>query len=168
MPRQDELSLDPAATYVHITSNETIAGTQWHEFPDTAQVPLVADMSSDIMWRPIDLRRFGVIYAGAQKNLGPAGVTLVIVRKDLVEAGRTDIPPIYQYRTHAEANSLSNTAADVRHLHAAQRARLAQAGGGLGGGGAAEPREGGAALRGHRRASRPVPLPGRPGVAVGV
>ncbi len=109
MPRQDELSLDPAATYVHITSNETIAGTQWHEFPDTAQVPLVADMSSDIMWRPIDLRRFGVIYAGAQKNLGPAGVTLVIVRKDLVEAGRTDIPPIYQYRTHAEANSLSNT-----------------------------------------------------------
>jgi phosphoserine aminotransferase len=72
-------------------------------------VPLVADMSSDIMWRPIDVSRFGLIYAGAQKNLGPSGLTLVIVRKDLVERGRKDIPVIFQYRTHSENNSLYNT-----------------------------------------------------------
>ncbi|MBN2197500.1 MAG: 3-phosphoserine/phosphohydroxythreonine transaminase [Polyangiaceae bacterium] len=109
MPAQAELDLDPNAAYVHITSNETIAGTQWHAYPDVGNVPLVADMSSDIMWRPTDVGRFGAIYAGAQKNLGPSGVTLVIVRKDLVESGRKDIPAIYQYRTHADANSLSNT-----------------------------------------------------------
>lgn len=109
MPRPDELELDPNAAYVHITSNETIAGTQWHAFPDVGSVPLVADMSSDVMWRPLDVGRFGLIYAGAQKNLGPSGVTLVIVRKDLVAGGRTDVPAIWQYRTHAEANSLSNT-----------------------------------------------------------
>jgi phosphoserine aminotransferase len=109
IPAQSELSLDAQAGYVHITSNNTIAGTQWHAFPDTGNVPLVADMSSDLMWRPIDVSKFGVIYAGAQKNLGPAGITLVIVRKDLVERGRKDIPAIFQYRTHAAENSLSNT-----------------------------------------------------------
>lgn len=109
MPRQDELSLDPNAAYVHITSNETIGGIQFHTFPEVGNVPLVADMSSDIMWRPIDVSKFGLIYAGAQKNLGPSGVTLVIVRKDLVENGRKDIPKIFQYRTHAAENSLYNT-----------------------------------------------------------
>lgn len=109
VPAQSELSLDAHAAYVHITSNNTITGTQWHAFPDTGNVPLVADMSSDLMWRPIDVHNFGLIYAGAQKNLGPAGVTLVIVRKDLVEAGRKDIPAIFQYRTHAANNSLANT-----------------------------------------------------------
>jgi phosphoserine aminotransferase len=109
IPRQADLDLDANAAYCHITSNNTIAGTQWFEFPDTGAVPLVADMSSDIMWRPTDVTKFGLIYAGAQKNLGPSGVTLVIVRKDLVETGRSDIPKIFQYRTHAEANSLSNT-----------------------------------------------------------
>jgi phosphoserine aminotransferase len=109
IPAQSELDLDASAAYCHITSNNTIAGTQWFDFPDTASVPLVADMSSDIMWRPMDITQFGLVYAGAQKNLGPSGVTLVIVRKDLVEAGRSDIPKIFQYRTHAEANSLSNT-----------------------------------------------------------
>ncbi len=109
MPRQDELQLDPQAAYVHITSNETIGGTQWHTFPDVGNVPLVSDMSSDIMWRPTDVSKFGLIYAGAQKNLGPSGVTLVIVRKDLVEKGRQDIPKIFQYRTQAAENSLYNT-----------------------------------------------------------
>jgi phosphoserine aminotransferase len=109
MPRPAELDLDPNAAYLHITSNETIAGTQWSEFPDAGAVPLVADMSSDIMWRPLDVNRFGIIYAGAQKNLGPSGVTVVIARKDLVDGARTDLPPILQYRTHADANSLSNT-----------------------------------------------------------
>jgi phosphoserine aminotransferase len=109
MPRQDELQLDPAAAYVHITSNETIGGIQWHTFPSVGDVPLIADMSSDIMWRPIDVSQFGLIYAGAQKNLGPSGVTLVIIRKDLVENGRKDIPKIFQYRTQAGENSLYNT-----------------------------------------------------------
>src|SRR6478609_7765395 len=109
IPKQSELELDPNAAYVHITSNNTLFGTQWHDFPDTGAVPLVADMSSDIAWRPIDVAKFGLIYAGAQKNLGPSGIVLVIVRKDLVEAGRKDIPVIFQYRTHSENNSLYNT-----------------------------------------------------------
>ena len=109
VPKQSELELDPNAAYAHMTSNNTIFGTQWHEFPDTGAVPLVADMSSDIAWRPIDVAKFGLIYAGAQKNLGPSGLVVVIVRKDLVEAGRKDIPVIFQYRTHVETNSLYNT-----------------------------------------------------------
>jgi phosphoserine aminotransferase len=109
IPKQAELDLDPKAAYVHITSNNTIAGTQWMDFPEVGSVPLVADMSSDAMWRPTDVAKFGIIYAGAQKNLGPSGVTLVIVRRDLVEAGRDDIPKIFRYSTHAAANSLSNT-----------------------------------------------------------
>jgi phosphoserine aminotransferase len=109
VPKQNELDLDANAAYVHITSNNTIFGTQWHEFPNVGGVPLVADMSSDIMWRPLDVAKFGLIYAGAQKNLGPSGLCVVIVRKDLVEAGRKDIPAIFQYRVHAENNSLYNT-----------------------------------------------------------
>jgi phosphoserine aminotransferase len=109
IPKHAELSLDANAAYLHITSNNTIFGTQWHWWPEPGNVPLVADMSSDIMWRPIDVAKFGVIYAGAQKNLGPSGVTLVLVRKQLVESGRKDIPVIFQYRTHADNNSLYNT-----------------------------------------------------------
>ncbi|MDQ2646683.1 MAG: 3-phosphoserine/phosphohydroxythreonine transaminase [Myxococcota bacterium] len=109
IPSQKELELDPNAAYVHITSNNTIFGTQWSEFPNTGNVPLVADMSSDIAWRPIDVSKFGLIYAGAQKNLGPSGLALVIVKKELVAAGRSDIPTIFQYRTHADNNSLYNT-----------------------------------------------------------
>jgi len=109
IPAQSELELDSKAAYVHITSNNTIAGTQWHEFPDTGSVPLVADMSSDIMWKPIDVSKFGIIYAGAQKNLGPRGIAVVIVRKDLIEGGRKDIPKIFQYRTHADKQSLYHT-----------------------------------------------------------
>jgi len=106
---QNELELDASAAYVHITSNNTIFGTQWQDFPNVGDVPLIADMSSDIAWRPIDVSKFGLIYAGAQKNLGPSGIVVVIVRKDLVEAGRKDIPVIFQYRTHSENNSLYNT-----------------------------------------------------------
>jgi len=109
--KQQELSLDPAAAYVHFTSNETIHGVQYLDaFPETGNVPLVCDMSSDFLWRKIDVRKFGLIYAGAQKNIGPSGVTCVLVRKDLVEAGRTDIPKIFRYKTQADENSLANTA----------------------------------------------------------
>lgn len=110
VPTQSELELDPAAAYLHITSNNTVMGTQFLELPKSLpKVPLVIDMSSDIMGRPIDVAQCGLIYAGAQKNLGPSGITVVIVDKALIEAGRRDIPFIFQYRTQAEAKSLSNT-----------------------------------------------------------
>ncbi len=109
IPRQDELELDPNAAYVHITSNNTIAGTQWHEFPDTGDVPLVADMSSDLLWRPFDANRFSLIYAGAQKNLGPSGITVVIVRKSWLEKANQDLPTLLKYSTHVEKDSLYNT-----------------------------------------------------------
>jgi phosphoserine aminotransferase len=109
VPRAEEIDIDPAAAYVHITTNNTIEGTQYHQIPDAKGRPLVADMSSDFLWKPFDVTRFGLIYAGAQKNLGPSGVTLIIARKDLVEAGRKDIAKIFQYRTVAAANSLYNT-----------------------------------------------------------
>jgi phosphoserine aminotransferase len=109
IPRQAELQLDPKAAYVHITSNNTIFGTQWHAWPQVGSVPLVADMSSDFLWRPTDVSRFGLIYAGAQKNLGPSGVTVVVIRKDLMAKGRKDIPKILRFTTHAENNSLYNT-----------------------------------------------------------
>jgi len=110
IPSAGEIKWDSSAAYAHITSNNTIFGTQWQEFPSAPDgVPLVADMSSDALWRPLDVTKFGLIYAGAQKNLGPSGLVVVIVRKDLVEGGRKDIPAIFQYRTHAENNSLYNT-----------------------------------------------------------
>lgn len=96
------------AKYLHLTSNNTIYGTQYHAFPETG-APLVCDMSSDIMSRPLDVKPFGLIYAGAQKNIGPAGVTLVVVRKDLLGTTGRDIPPMLDYRVHAENNSLYNT-----------------------------------------------------------
>jgi phosphoserine aminotransferase len=109
IPRQEELAIDPAAAYVHITTNNTLFGTQWHYIPEVGNVPLIADMSSDIMWKPFDVSKYAMIYAGAQKNIGPSGVVVVIVKKDLVAAGRTDIPMIFRYSTHAENNSLYNT-----------------------------------------------------------
>jgi phosphoserine aminotransferase len=108
VPRLDELRLDPKAAYVHITSNETIAGCQWKTFPTTT-APLVCDMSSDFLSRPLDPRVFGLIYAGAQKNLGPAGVAIVIVRKDLLDRADTRIPAIFRYATYAKESSLYNT-----------------------------------------------------------
>jgi phosphoserine aminotransferase len=109
VPRQDELQLDPRAAYVHLTSNNTIYGTQWHTWPDVGGVPLVADMSSDFLWKPLDVSRFAFLYAGAQKNLGPSGVLIAVARKDLIARGRQDIPKIFRYSTHAESNSLYNT-----------------------------------------------------------
>jgi phosphoserine aminotransferase len=108
VPRVDELSLTPDAAYVHITSNETISGAQWKAFPATGS-PLVADMSSDMLSRPFDVSQFGLIYAGAQKNLGPAGVTLVVIRKDLAEQVPDGVPTMLRYRTHIEKDSLFNT-----------------------------------------------------------
>lgn len=108
VPTPADLNETPGVAYVHITSNETISGAQWKSFPRTT-APLVADMSSDIASRVIDVNQFGLIYAGAQKNLGPSGVTAVIVRKDLVEGARKDIPSIFRYQTHAEAESMLNT-----------------------------------------------------------
>jgi len=110
IPRQADLALDPAAAYVHMTTNNTLFGTQWHWLPEVGAVPLVADMSSDFMWKPFDVSKFGMVYAGAQKNIGPSGVVVVLVRKDLVDAGRKDIPIIFRYATQAANNSLYNTA----------------------------------------------------------
>ncbi|MBP6875028.1 MAG: 3-phosphoserine/phosphohydroxythreonine transaminase [Candidatus Eisenbacteria bacterium] len=109
IPRQDELKLTPNARYVHITSNNTIKGTQWHTFPDTHGVPMVADMSSDFLWRPFNPKPFGLIYAGAQKNLGPAGVTVVIIRDDILAQCKAENPTMLKYATHAKENSLFNT-----------------------------------------------------------
>ncbi|MFP4446753.1 MAG: 3-phosphoserine/phosphohydroxythreonine transaminase [Desulfosudaceae bacterium] len=104
-----DINFDDKATYVHLTSNNTIKGTQWADFPDTAGVPIVCDMSSDIMSRPLDMSRFGLIYAGAQKNIGPAGVCLVIIRKDMLEMVEEDLPSMLKYTTYAAKNSLYNT-----------------------------------------------------------
>lgn len=109
IPTQAELDLDGAAAYVHLTSNNTIKGTQFHQFPDTGSVPLVADMSSDLLWRPFDANSFGLIYAGAQKNLGPSGVTVVIVSRDWVDRANTGVPTMLSYGTHVAKDSLYNT-----------------------------------------------------------
>lgn len=110
IPAPSELDLRADAAYVHITSNNTIFGTQWWGgWPDTRGVPLVADMSSDIMSRPVDVSKFALIYAGAQKNLGPSGVVLVIIDKAFMASGSTSIPTIFRFRTHAENDSLYNT-----------------------------------------------------------
>ena len=109
IPRPGELDLDPAADYLHLTTNNTIFGTQWHELPEAGGVPLVADMSSDVLSRPLDVGRFGLLYAGAQKNLGPAGVTLVVVRDDLLDRAPAGLATMLDYRTHAAKGSLYNT-----------------------------------------------------------
>lgn len=109
IPKQEELELDPNARYVHITTNNTIMGTQWHGLPETNGVPLVADMSSDILSRPIDVSKFSLIYAGAQKNIGPSGITIVIAKKSFLEGANTNMAKIFQYTEVAKANSLLNT-----------------------------------------------------------
>lgn len=108
-PDASSLNITPDAAYLHITSNETIQGTEWHDFPDTGDVPLIADMSSDIMSRPLPIGKFGMIYAGAQKNLGPAGVAIVILREDLLERCPDTLTAYLNYKTHADKNSLYNT-----------------------------------------------------------
>jgi phosphoserine aminotransferase len=110
VPKQNELQLDPNAAYVHVCSNNTIMGTEYHVLPDTGAVPMVVDMSSDILSQRRDFARCGLVYAGAQKNLGPSGVTVVIARKAWIAEGREDIPKIFRYKEHARENSLFNTA----------------------------------------------------------
>ncbi len=97
------------AAYVHITSNNTIKGTQWASFPDTGNVPIVADMSSDIMCRPLDMKKFGLVYAGAQKNIGPAGVCMVIIRDDMLQVVPDNLPSMLKYTTYSDKNSMYNT-----------------------------------------------------------
>jgi phosphoserine aminotransferase len=109
IPKQSELQLDPNASYVHMTTNNTIFGTQWHWVPDTKGVPLVADMSSDIMSRPVDTERYAMIYAGAQKNLGPSGVVTVVIDKQFCASGSKKIPVIFRFQTHLENESLYHT-----------------------------------------------------------
>ncbi len=109
IPAQADLDLDAKAAYCHITSNNTIYGTQFQKFPDTGNVPLIADMSSDILSRDIDVSPFGVIYAGAQKNLGPSGLGVVIIRDDMLEKCNKGLPTILSYDTHAKNDSLFNT-----------------------------------------------------------
>lgn len=108
IPSFDEINIDENASYVHITSNNTIFGTQWQSFPEI-EGNLIADMSSDILCRPIDVNQFKLIYAGAQKNLGPSGVTVVIIDKNFMETGKEGLPTMLDYRTHAKNNSLYNT-----------------------------------------------------------
>jgi len=121
VPRPAELVIGDHAAYLHLCSNNTVYGTQWSEFPDTGKVPLIADMTSDILSRAIDVSRFGMIYAAAQKNLGPSGVVAVIIRKELIERSRRDIPTVWRYATHAQHASLYYTpttfaVATMRHV----------------------------------------------------
>ena len=109
VPAQADLQLSGDAAYVHYTPNETIGGVEFPYVPETGEVPLVADMSSTILSRPVDVSKFGVIYAGAQKNVGPAGLTIVIVREDLIGQPLDGAPTMFDYKTHAEAGSMYNT-----------------------------------------------------------
>ncbi|MFN3594078.1 MAG: 3-phosphoserine/phosphohydroxythreonine transaminase, partial [Thiobacillaceae bacterium] len=108
-PAQSEWKLDPNAAYVHYTPNETIGGVEIFWTPETGDVPLVADMSSTILSRPIDVSKYGLIYAGAQKNIGPAGVTVVIVREDLIGQPLAGTPTMFDYKVHADNESMYNT-----------------------------------------------------------
>ena len=111
VPKQAQWKLDPQAAYVHITSNETIGGVEFHWIPETGAVPLVADASSHFLSRPLDVSRFGLIYAGAQKNAGPAGLTIVLVREDLLGGAARGTPSVLDYKLQAEAGSMLNTPA---------------------------------------------------------
>ncbi|WP_025720554.1 MULTISPECIES: 3-phosphoserine/phosphohydroxythreonine transaminase [Paenibacillus] len=109
LPNVEALDLPDHTAYVHMTSNETIEGTQFKQFPDTGSVPLIVDMSSDIFCKPFDATQFGLIYAGAQKNLGPSGVTVVIAREELLTSSPSNIPTMLRYSTYEKNNSLYNT-----------------------------------------------------------
>jgi len=108
-PSQSELKLNSNAAYVHYTPNETIGGVEFSYIPDTGNVPLVADMSSTIISRPVDVSKYGVIYAGSQKNIGPAGLAVVIIREDLLGKATSSVPAMFNYQTHSEADSMYNT-----------------------------------------------------------
>src|SRR6185503_8925264 len=109
IPRTEEIVLTPGAAYVHMTSNNTIYGTEWKELPNVGDAPLVSDTSSDMFSRPIDISKHALIYAGAQKNMGPAGVTVVIIREDMLARSAASLPAMLSYAVHAENKSLYNT-----------------------------------------------------------
>jgi phosphoserine aminotransferase len=109
IPARATWDLDPGAAYVHVTPNETIGGVEFHETPETGDVPLVADMSSNLLSRPIDVSKYGVVYAGAQKNIGASGLVVLIVREDLLERCPKELPNIFNYSAHAKEGSLLNT-----------------------------------------------------------
>ena len=109
IPRTDEMELTAGAAYVHMTSNNTIYGTEWKRLPEAGDVPLVSDTSSDMFSRPIDITRHALVYAGAQKNMGPAGVTVVIIREDLLARSSASLPVMLNYAVHAENGSMYNT-----------------------------------------------------------
>ena len=109
LPDPASMKVDPEAAYLHITANETIGGLEWKAWPETGDVPLVCDMSSDILSRPVPVEKFALIYAGAQKNLGPAGTTIVILREDMLQRVPATLPAYLDYRNHADNNSLYNT-----------------------------------------------------------
>lgn len=109
IPELDSTSFDPDADYFHICLNNTIYGTKYHDIPNTGKVPLVADVSSCILSEPIDVSKFGVLYAGAQKNMGPAGLTVVIIREDLIGNAMDITPTMFNYKTHADNGSMFNT-----------------------------------------------------------
>ncbi|MGL4368701.1 MAG: 3-phosphoserine/phosphohydroxythreonine transaminase [Spirochaetota bacterium] len=109
IPKLDPKTFDKDADFFHITTNNTIEGTVFAEYPDTGNVPLIADMSSEIMSRPVDVKKFGMIYAGAQKNIGPAGLTVVIIREDLIGRAMDICPTMFNYKIHAENGSMYNT-----------------------------------------------------------
>src|SRR5690625_1158566 len=105
IPQVTSSDIDGTDAYIHLTSNNTIYGTQWHQFPNIGDIPLIADMSSDIMSKPIDIEKFDLIYAGTQKNLGPSGVTVVIIKKELLQKANSTIPTMFNFNTHADKNS---------------------------------------------------------------
>lgn len=109
LPTRDELTLSKRPSFIYMATNNTIFGTQWTEIPRCNEIPLIADMSSDLLSRVIDINQFGLVFAGAQKNIGPSGVTLVIIRQDLADRCREHVPTMLQYRTHIKHHSLYNT-----------------------------------------------------------
>jgi phosphoserine aminotransferase len=109
VPEDSEIQPDPAAAYLHYTSNETIHGVEFHRIPKAGNAPLICDASSDFIWKKVDISRFALVYAGAQKNVGPSGIVVLLARKDFIAEGRKDIPKIFQLRTVADNDSLYNT-----------------------------------------------------------
>ena len=131
VPTQGEVKLDPHAAYVHTTSNNTIFGTQFQQFLDTGSVPHICDMSSDFLWRPTDISKFALTYAGAQKNIGPSGIVVVLANKDFMQQARKDVPKVLRYQTHAEANSLYHTPNTWGVYLVGQVLKIVEDGGGL-------------------------------------
>ena len=166
MPRPDEISLSPDPAYVHLTSNETIQGVQWHAFPDVGGRPLVADMSSDILSRPFDAGKFALIYAGAQKNLGPSGVTAVLLRESWLAKANKAVPTMLRYATHVKNNSLYNTPPSFGVYVLGLVLQWIEKAGGLAAMAERNGRKARDRLRRHRPQRRLLPRPRRAGVAV--